>query len=147
MGESRRTQLASFCDHISPEKLQDNLLLLRCLENYLKETSNKSTICGTSARLSEAIIRRKNSKLKKRDNSKTKAFSYTPCHATAPCHDEQVFQVYMVLIPLILFEYRATLKFLHDDDDNNDDLAITVIIAELFLLNRQTKNHWPIGNK
>ena len=42
-----------------------------------------------------------------------------------------------MLIPIILFEKWAKLKFLHDDDDNEDDLAIT--IAQLFLQNRPIK--------
>ena len=41
-----------------------------------------------------------------------------------------------VLIPLILFEYWATLKFLYDNNDDN--LAITT--AQLFLRNRQDYN-------
>ena len=46
----------------------------------------------------------------------------------------------LVLIPSVLFEKWATLKFLHVDNNNYDnDLAIT--IAWLFLRNRQSQNY------
>ena len=40
------------------------------------------------------------------------------------------------------FEYRATLKFLHDDEnvDYNEDVLM-ITIARLFLRNRQAKNN------
>ena len=49
-----------------------------------------------------------------------------------------------MLIPLIPFEKWATLKFLHDDDnydnDKDDDQAIT--IDQHFLQNRNAKNQF-----
>ena len=58
-----------------------------------------------------------------------------------------VLQIYLVmmskystleLIPLILFEWWAILKFLHNNDKDNINVVMT--IALLFLQNRQAKN-------
>ena len=45
-----------------------------------QSSKNKSTACGTNARLSGAI-------------QNYSFHSYAPCPATAHCHDEQVFGV------------------------------------------------------
>ena len=44
------------------------------------------------------------------------------------------------LKPMIIFEKWATLKLLHDNDDNIDNYDLVILIAQLFLPNRQSKN-------
>ena len=80
---------------------------------------NKTNTCSKIAHLSGAIILCLKFLVKKGHDSKNIAFRVVPLALQLHC---------CVLILFILFEKWAILKFLHNanDDNNNDDLTITI---------------------